>query len=144
MRTQRGSSLAETAASMALLFPLLVMVLFVMAEASYAYFLKATLSEASRTAARNLAIAYGRNSTIANNRTLEDATVFDNVRISNVVNANEQFDDPVWQTDNHPYTVSVNTRYLSGQFGLPLFPHPDPLNLGNNWVIQAHCTYKLE
>jgi Flp pilus assembly protein TadG len=144
MRNIRGSSLAETAASLALLFPLLVVMLFVMLETSYAMFLKAMLAEASRTASRNLAIAYGQNPLVANNWSLEDSNVLQKVRIANVVNASAQFDPPIWNTTVPPYTVTVDVHYKSGQYGLPLFPYPDVLKLGTQFVPSAQSTYKLE
>lgn len=143
-RKNTGVAIAETAASMSLLIPLIVMIAFVAVETTEAYMIQSALSQAARRAARNLAIAYGQDPTIAASRSEQDAVVFQNIRIPNFVNSNAQFDDPQWNTSLQPYTTTVTVHYLSGQYGLPVFPQPDPLNLGNNLVITATSTYRLE
>jgi len=136
--------MAEAAAAIALLLPLLILVIFVVLEASYAYLIKNSLAQASREAARDLAVQYGQDPTIAGSRTLQNTQVFDKIRINKIVAASQQFDDPVFATGNDPPTVTVTVHYLSGQFGLPVFPNPDPLKLGANFKIDATSTYRLE
>jgi hypothetical protein len=143
-RRLRGFSIAETAASLALLFPLLFVALFVTVETAYGMFLKACLSEASREAARNLAIAYGQNPQVANNWGLEDSMVLSKIRIHNVLNNSAQFDPPQWNTAASPYTVTVNVHYTGGKYNLPPFPHPDVLKLGGGFIMSSQSTYKLE
>jgi Flp pilus assembly protein TadG len=129
---------------MVILLPVLITILFVVVEASQAYMIKESLANGARQAARDLAVAYGQNSTIANNRSMEDSWVFDNIRIKNIINSDTQFDDPVWDTSGQPPTVTVTVNYTSGQNGLPPFPNPDPLKLGNNFKLNATATYRLE
>lgn len=143
-RETRGVAITEAAAALTLILPLIFLVIFVVLEASYAYTLKNALAEGAREAARNLAINYGQNQAIATDRTLQNAEVFDNIRITNVINNSSQFDDPVFNTAADPPTVEVTVHYRGGQFGLPPFPNPDPLNLGSNFKIDATSTYRLE
>jgi len=136
--------LAEAAAALSVIVPVMVLIIFVTLEVSRAYFLSEILAQTARQGARNLAIAYGQQPGLANSRTLQNTMVFDNIRIHNVVNDSAQFDDPVFDTASDPATVKVNVRYLSNQYGLPSFPSPDPLKLGSRFVLSAESTYRLE
>jgi len=129
---------------MSLLLPLMITMIFVVLEASYAYTIRTSLAEGAREAARDLAIAYGQNPSVATDRSLQNSLVFDTIRITNMINSSTQFDDPVFNTASDPETVSVNVRYTSSQNGLPPFPNPDPLNLGSSFQISAQSTYRLE
>lgn len=126
------------------MIPLLIAILFVMLEASKAFMIKETLAQGARQAARNLAVEYGKDEQIQYNRSLQDALVFQNIRLKSVINANAQFSDPVWNTVATPPTVTVTVTYTPNQYGLPPFPNPDPLKLGNNFVLNAEATYRLE
>src|SRR5690348_3367214 len=96
-RDRKGAVvLAETAAAMAILIPLAVLLIFVIAEVSYCYFAKATLSQAARQAARQLAIAYGADPSVAQSRPLQEVTAFDNIRLDHIVTDSAQFDNPVF------------------------------------------------
>ncbi len=143
-RQEGGVSIAESAAAMCLLIPLIFTLIYAVTEISYAYLLKTSLAQGARQAARDLAIAYGQNPAVASSRSLQDAMVFQNIRINNIINSNMQFDNPVFNTGISPHTVFVNVRYLGSQYGLPPFPNPDVLNLGNKFVITADSTYRLE
>lgn len=143
-RSKSGAAIAEAAAAMVIMIPLMIMLLFATIELSYACFLINNLSQVARLAARNLAIAYGANPNIAGNRGLENSLVFDHIRLANLINDSSQFDEPVYQTATQPQTVTVTVRYLSGQFSLPVFPIPDPLNIGQNFQPVAQSTYRLE
>lgn len=130
---------------MVVLIPILFMVLFVVIECSKAYYLKEALAQGARQAARDMAIAYGQNKQIEYNRALQDA-VFSGVRIAGVINSNNQFDDAVFNTSSTAPTVSITVHYLSGEYGLPKFPDPDPdpLKLGDSFKLQASSTYRVE
>lgn len=141
---QRGAAIAETAAAMCLFLPLVLVILFVALEVSYAYVLKSTLSEAAREAARDLAIAYGLYGPAVKSSTAENQYAFDKIRIANIVNASEQFTADWSNETSDPPTVQVTCRYLSGKNGLPVFPNPDPLNLGANYIINGIATYRLQ
>jgi Flp pilus assembly protein TadG len=141
-RQAHGISIAETAASLVLLIPILFLVLFVIIECSKAYYIKDALAQGARQAARDMAIAYGQNKQIQYNRPMQD-TVYDNVRIPSVINSSAQFDDAQFSSSASP-TVTVTVRYTSGQNGLPKFPDPDPLKLGASFKLQASSTYRVE
>lgn len=143
-QAQKGVAIAEAAAALCVLLPIAVLIVFVILEASYAYLIKHAMSEAARVGARNLAIAYGTNPAVADSRSLQNAMVFDHIRMPNMVNNSAQFDDPVFDTTSDPAMVKVNIQYLSARYGLPPFPQPDPLNLGGAFVISADSTYRLE
>lgn len=140
----RGLVLAETAASMMILIPLMMVLIFVVWEVSQAYFLKASLAQVARQAARSLSITYGSNPDIANNRSLQETLVLDHINLNGVVADTSQFEPVVFQTDIVPHTVTVRVRYSSGLFGLPIFPAADPLHLGKNFLLTADSTYRLE
>ncbi len=129
---------------MVLLIPLVFLVLFVALEASKAYFIKESLAQGARQAARDLAVAYGQNSQIEYNPSMQDSMVFDNIRLAGVIASSEQFDAPVFNSGGSPPTVTVTVHYRGGQYGLPTFPNPDPLNLGSNFALDATSTYRLE
>lgn len=143
-KRKNGSTLAETAAAMVVLLPVVVCLIFVVLEASQAYLIQQSLDQAAREAARNLAVQYGQNNSIAASRITQDTLVFDGIRIHNVVNASSQFEDPTWDTSGSPPTVSVKVDYTSGKNGLPTFPNPDPLHLGSHFQLSGSSTYRLE
>lgn len=143
-RRRNGLTIAETAASMIILVPVLFMVLYVVIEASKAYYLKEALSQGARQAARDMAIAYASNHNLEGNKSMQDQVVFDRVRIPNVINDSAQFDEAQFNSSAIPPTVSVTVHYTGGQYGLPTFPDPDPLRLGNTFHIQGTSTYRLE
>lgn len=142
-RNRKGSSIAESAASMSLLLPLTILIIFVALEVGYSYLIKTSLSQAARQAARELAVAYGGDPTIAQNKAAQEA-VLEKVRIPNMVHNNAQFEQVAFDTSQSPHTVSVHVRYLSNQYGLPRFPNPDPLQMGNSLQIASQATYRLE
>jgi hypothetical protein len=135
--------MAETAASLVVLIALGVLIIFVASSMSYAYLVRAGLSEASRFAARKLAVAYGANPQIASNRAQQEVEVFDKIRMNNIVVSSEQFDDAVFDTTASERSVTVRVRYSSNQYGLPPFPLPDPLQLKVHPMV-AQSTYRLE
>jgi Flp pilus assembly protein TadG len=143
-RTGSGAVLAESTAAICLFFPVIFIIIFAIVEIGEAFAIRELLSQASREASRDLAIAYGSDPTIAGDRTQEDATVFSNIRITGVVANNAQFSDPVWNTTTTPNTVSVTVTYTPGQYGLAVFPQPDPIGLGKNFLLTASSTYRLE
>ncbi len=143
LRKRKGAVIAETGAALALFLPLTILITFVGVEVSYAFLMKGALSEAAREGARSLAICYGLDSSIKNNRGLANSKVFDHIRMHNIVNSSEQFDDPVWNSEADPPTVTVNIKYASDKYGLPHFPNPDPLHLGDGFVVNGNATFRL-
>ena len=143
-RNGKGASIAETAASMVLLLPILIAILFVVLESAQAYMIKEGLSQGAREAARNLAVQYGVNPAIGTSRAMQDTMVFDGIRIHDIINASAQFDDPTFDSSGTPPIVTVTIHYTSGQNGLSVFPNPDPLHLGSSFQLSATSTYRLE
>lgn len=143
-RSKEGAVLAETAAALVVLVPLVMLLIYVTVEICICYQTRASLAEAARHAARDLAVQYGIDPAIANNRSLQNLLVFDHVRIPNAVANSNQFEAPVFQHTTIPGSVKVVVRYNGSEGGLPPFPHPDPLNLGSKFVISAESTYRLE
>ncbi len=140
---ERGFSLVEFAASLALFLPVLIAVLYVTLEASYGYTIKANLDASVRKACRGLAIEYGKNPSITTDTTAQ-GTIFDTCIVNNFVNDKAQFSTPTFDTTSPPGTVTLTVTYTSGSYGLPTFPNPDPLNLGPTFTIRSTSTYSLE
>jgi hypothetical protein len=141
---ERGAVLAEAAAVMVMMIPLLMLLIYVITEVCVLYNTKAGLCEAARHAARDLAVQYGIDPGVASSRVLQEALVFDHVRIPNTVAHNGQFDSAVFETTTVPGSVKVVVRYTGGVGGLPPLPNPDPLGLGSRFVVTAESTYRLE
>jgi Flp pilus assembly protein TadG len=143
-RAQRGATLSETAASLSLAIPILLTILFAAVEVCQALTIKESLAQAAREAARNLAIAYAEDPAVAGSRALQDALVFDNVRISSVVNDSRQFGDPVFDSKSDPPCVRVQVAYQSGKYGLPVFPAVDPLKIAGKLTLESRSVYRVE
>ena len=143
-RRERGTTLSETAASMTIVVPLLLTILFAAVEVCQALTIKESLAQAAREAARNLSIAYAEDPTVATNRSLQNALVFDNVRINSIVNDSRQFGDPVFDDKSDPPVVRVQVSYQSGQYGLPVFPAVDPLKLAGKVNLESTSVYRVE
>ena len=142
-RQRQGSSLVELAAALVVIIPLVFTLLFAAVEMTTAYMIHTVLSQSAHMAARNLAIAYPVDRTIAQNRSAQDSLVFDNVRHSGIINSSAQFDDAVFDTTADPPTVSVTVHYASGDYGLPVFPI-DLLGLEQLFHLSVTSSYRLE
>jgi Flp pilus assembly protein TadG len=146
-KKQRGGKaqgLVETAAAMAVLIPLFMLILYVSSEISQAYMIKTAMTAAAHRAARNLSIAYWQNSTISNNRAAQESLVLDQIRIGTMVVDSHQFSDVTYELNATPPSVSVTVTYTGGQYGLAPFPNPDPLHLGSQFQISSTETHALE
>lgn len=143
-RSKNGGVLCEAAAAIAVLLPVVVLLTFVVLEVSQSYLIKTSLAQGARQAARMLAISYGKDPLVANSRTLQEQYAFDHVRINNMINDSNQFENATFDTNATPRTVHVRVSYLSDQYGLPKFPNPDPLGLQGRFRIFAESTYRLE
>lgn len=142
-KNKSGQLIAETAASLVLLVALGVLILFVVCSMSYAYLVRACLTETSRYAARNLAVEYGRDPLIANSRAQQEALVFDKIRVNNIVVNSEQFTEALFDTTPGEKSITVTIRYAANEYGLSPFPLPDPLHLRIHPMV-ARSTYRLE
>jgi hypothetical protein len=141
---ERGATIVETGASLAVFLPILLAMLFVVIEVSTAFLIKESLAQGAREAARALAVAYGNNPGIATSRSQQNAQVFDTIRIVNIIASSAQFSNPVFSPNANPPTVTVTATFTSNQNGLPQFPNPDPLHLGANFKLSSTSTYRLE
>jgi hypothetical protein len=126
---------------------LFIALVFVALEASRAYMIWAALQQGARESARLLATNYAMHPTMATSPGEQRAIGFDPVRINNMINDSAQFQamflpDPA--TGVKPTSVTVTVTYFSGQYGLPVFPDADILNLGSKFQLQGTSRYTLE
>ena len=142
-RASRGQSLPECAAALSLLLPLALVIVFATLEASHAFVIQNSLTEAARQAARGLALAYADDANVGADRSLQESMVFDSIRINKVIADSAQFADPEFDTSVDPPVVSVSVQYTGGQYGLPQFPVYDPLNLGAAYQLSSSATWRL-
>ena len=144
-RRRQGATIAELAASMVILLPLIIVAGFVAMEAAQIYMIKNALSHCASLASRRLAIQYGMDptGTMAN-----PDNVFSKITFLGVVNDKQQFQIPSgtsgWNPNANPPSVTVVVTFKGGQYGCPDFPSPDPLNLGKNISFSATSTARLE
>jgi Flp pilus assembly protein TadG len=134
-----GSALAETAATIVFVLPLMILVVFVAMEAIQTYGLWQCLQQGARESARLLATTYAVDPGIKDNATDQATYGFTPVRVTNVINDNSQF---AASFDANAVTVIVT--YHSDQHGLPKFPRFDPLHLGSGFTLKATASYTLE
>ena len=142
MRRQRGVNLVEATAGIMVGLPLVVAVIFVAVEVCSYFLIQSNLDAATRKAARDMAMTWGQDPSVASNQSKQQ-TVYAGCLIPGYVNSPQQFSDPVFNGVSPP-TVTVVGTYTSGQYGLGQFPHPNPLNLGRNFVIRSEASYRLE
>lgn len=144
-RGSRGVTMAEFAASLAFLLPVIIIAGFVAFQVAQVYMVKTTLDFAAQTAARNLAIEYGKDPVSAE---AFPEKVFDKIRLVGIVKSTDQFSIPSgtagWNTTVNPSTVTVNVTFQGGKFGLPPFPNPDPLGLSQDFSLTSTATFRLE
>lgn len=141
---RRGAVMAEAVSALAVMFPLLVLIIFVTLEASYAYVIGRNMNNAAFLASRALGLKYQTYPGIVTD-TAEQQAIFSTIRIPNMVSGNAQFTIMNWNTAASPPTVTVQVTYLPGQGtpALPSFPNPDPLNLGAAFRIGSSATYRM-
>ena len=125
-------------------FPLIVLVTYVVMETSQAYMISQAMNQAAYLAAKGLANYYQTNPEVISN-TIEQQNIFSAIRFTNLISSNNQFQIAGWNTSNNPGTVTVTVTYLSGQGSppLPSFPNPDPLNLSSVFTISSSSTCAL-
>lgn len=137
--------MAELAASLMIVLPISIIAGFVAFQVAQMYVIKTTLDLAAQEAARRLAIAYGQDPVMA--EAFPDK-VFDGVRHMGIVVSNDQFSIPLgtqgWNTLSNPPTVRVQIEFQGGKYGLPQFPKPDPLGLGQSITLVGAGISTLE
>jgi len=164
-----GATLAEAAAAMALIFPIIMSVLYVMMEASQVYVITEALNQSARQAARNIATMYHTYPQIAlaanNSQALTlcckpicktpgtvgayvtDVSQFGgasgagtNLTFTNLSNMD-------LKGTTAPPTVTVTCTYISnGTTQLPSFPQFDVLKLSKiaNFKMMGTAVYQIE
>lgn len=139
IRAREGITLVEAAAALALLLPLLVVVIFVIIEATKAYEISRDLQIGAELGARALAT---NGSTTTG---VQQQQILSNITVGNTVVDPSQFYNVVWNQDDNPPSVTVFVQYKStGPKQPPPFPNPDPLNLGANFIMKSQSTYRLQ
>jgi hypothetical protein len=144
-RSRVGVGMAEFTAALTFLLPIIVISGFAAFQVAQVYMIKTTLDFAAQTAARKLAIAYGQDPTSAE---AFPEKVFDKIRLVGIVASTDQFSVPSgtagWNTTVNPPTVTVHVVFQGNKYGLPPFPNPDPLGLGESFSLKSSATYRLE
>jgi Flp pilus assembly protein TadG len=148
LRHPRGLSIPEFAAALVIGLPILIAILFTALECSTYFTIKTKLDVAARTAARQLAIAYGKDQTVAQNPHKSNpaiAAIYDSARITPVINDKDQFSDPTF-VEGTPGTVTVVVSYPEhGEFNTQPFPHlPGVLPMLNGLRPRSMATFALE
>lgn len=144
-RTRRkgGAAIAETAASMVLLIPILFIILFAVAQGAQAYAINSVLNQAARQAAREIALKYLDDPGMAT-RDSQVENVYDNIRTAGILVDSGQFDTAEIEGNSDPITCTVTVHYKGGQYGLQPFPQFDVLNLSDTFHLSATSTFKTE
>lgn len=143
-RLRHGGSIAELAASLTILLPIIIVGAFVAIESAQVFMINAALNQSASWAARQVAIAYGSNPTATK---ANPTSIFRNIKFMNIVVSPQQFQIPSqggWNESSQPPSVTVVVSFKSGTYGCPTFPNPDPLGLGSNLTISARATCRLE
>lgn len=143
-RRENGNGIAEAGVAMALLIPLFLVLIHLTVEVAKAYLIKSALTAGANRAVRQMSINYWLDRNIASNRSIQNAMVYDKVRISTMIVDSQQFSDASFDLSSNPPVVSVTVTYTGGKYGLAPYPDPDPLALGANYVISATVTHALE
>ena len=122
----------------------MVATLLVSLEATHAYVIARGLMEGAMLSSRALASEYRQNPNIVSDTTAQQ-NIFSNIRLSNLIHDNSQFQIVNWQLDTDPKTVCVRVTYIpgAGDPALPAYPSIDPLGLGGGFRISQTSTYRL-
>lgn len=143
-RRNKGT-LSETAAAIAIVVPIALITAFVAWQVSQVYMIKTTLNLAAQTAARTLAINYGKDPVMT--KAFPEQT-FAKIKHMGIVQSPDQFTIPAgkagWNDLANPPTVTVQVEFQGGKYGLPQFPNPDPLGLGKDFKITGVGKSRLE
>jgi hypothetical protein len=143
-RKNGGYFIAECAASLVFVIPVVFLLLFVVVEIVQAYMIDTVLAQTANKAARQMAVLYPDNPGIATVRTTQDSMVYGAIQYPSIVVDPGQFDDAVFNTNADPPTVTVTVHYKGGQYGLDPFPTWDPLGIGNSIQLYGTAVYKIE
>lgn len=137
----RGMTLAEFAPALILFLMLAGGMVYTLIVVAQAGLIQLSLEQGASTAAHNIALAYGNDPTI-NKKALEP--IFSNIRFSNVLVSQDQFEVTNWSLNKNPPTVTVSASYEGGTNGLPPFPNPDIFGINKKFSFKAQATARLE
>ncbi len=137
--------MVESVVAVSYMVPLTVIITLVALEASHAFFIAGGMTEAAVIAGRALSSEYKVNRAIVND-TAAQQSIFSNIRTTNLVHSNSQFEVIAWNLAQEPKTVTVKMTYISGAGNPPLppFPSTGTLNLGDAFKISQAITYRLQ
>jgi Tfp pilus assembly protein PilW len=150
-RRNKGISLVELAAAMALGFPLIMVTLYAVLEANMLFTIRANCDNAVRRASQLLISDYtktGIAATAVSNGNLPAAMGFDVMTADGHYFINKSANQFTWTWDfvDKPNTVTVTVTYPTkgnNPSNLLPFPHPDPLNLKNKFTIVTSGTFSV-
>jgi Flp pilus assembly protein TadG len=157
LRHKQGSSIVEGAVALTILIPLLIMIVYVILEASHAYLIYSSLQQGAQEGARLLATYPVGQPPSYTSYPLSQSQINDTlkqVQIPNVINDPAQF---IWAPSasvpagspvfigpaSAPTSVVVTVKYTPGQYNLPPFPDADVLKLGSTFTLQASACYQV-
>lgn len=107
----RGAALVELSCSLCVLLPVVLSILLFLTGTCQTFFVQASLQSYASIAARNLAVAYGRNPDIALTRAMQDLMVLDQIRMEPVLSQSSQFEDPHFDLTSSHHSVTVRVKY---------------------------------
>jgi Tfp pilus assembly protein PilW len=150
-RRNSGLSLVEFAAALALGFPLVMAMLYVVLEANMLFTIRTNCDNAVRRASQLLINDYitnGTATTAVSNGNLPATMGFDVKTADGHYFINKSANQFTWTWDftTAPNTVTVTVKYPtsgSSANGLLPFPHPDPLNMKNKFTILTSGTFPV-
>ncbi len=151
-RIDSGAVTAEFGASIALMLPIALLVLYASYEVAVGLMIYNALDHSAHLAAMALSKAYGCDAMYASSWTKQQQ-VLSNITFSNIVVNPNQFtvtfpttpSTSSWMNSNgNVPVVTVACTYAGGQFGLPPYPNPDLLGLGKTFRLQANASAYLE
>ena len=152
MRSSKGAVITEFAAALVLLLALFLSITFACYEVCLAFMIYNALNHSAHSAAMLLSRVYGGDPAVATSTAAQQAYL-ESIKYAGIVVDPSQFtvtfppspSTASWDsTSGNVPTVVVTCTYTGGQYGLPPFPNPDPLQLGQMFTLTAAATAYLE
>lgn len=140
-RKENGVAISEAAASLVVLIPVIAFIILSGIAVARVCLIQAALADVAHTAARQLAINYWKDPTIATDRATQDNLVFNQIRVPCVVNSSSQFEEVIFDAQSSSPNVSLLVRYVGGRYGLPQLSIP-PFTVSSN--LSARAAQALE
>ena len=154
-RSQKGSTLVESASAFTILVPLIVLMGLVVIQSTVAYVIHASLTQAALEAAHDLGSVWvSQNQPNQALTSAQQQYVYNGITIPNVIPSNTSggnnpnFSNATFDFTSSPQTVTVTAMFIPG-YGMYSFPWK-ALNAAfanfiapTNLVIRSSCTYPL-